>query len=148
MFGSVKVKNWKLTVFSLICLALFVAVCLLALRAGAPDTVDINGESYSLRAEDEEDTRAFITACGYEAGGLISRRAVTVPMYWNDTYTEYSETQTAQGFDLVPYKGKEAEELTYAPDGDERITLLISGNKIIAAHICDTDGGDMRPLIP
>ena len=148
MFRAFKLKNIYLTVFSLLCLLIFTAVCLLSLRAGAPDTVEINGENYSLRAEDEADIAAFISVCGYEVGEQLSEREITVPKYWNDTYTNYNELQRQQGFDLVPYKGKSACELCYTVDGsDKMITLLIGEDRIIAAHICDTDGGNMQPFI-
>ena len=146
MFGSVKVKNIRLTVFSLVCLVIFTAVCVLMLRAGAPDTVTIGGESYSLRAEDEADMRAFLTACGVEAGEALDERGVTVPKHWNEAYRDYQELQKAQGLDLVPYKGKAARQLTF--DGGERVIVLLrADDRIIAAHICDEDGSSMRRLI-
>lgn len=134
--------------FSLLCLLAFTAICLLALRAGAPDTVEINGESYSLRAEDEADITAFIDVCGYEVGELLSECEIIVPKHWNDTYTRYNELQRQQGFDLVPYKGKSARELCYPiADSDKTITLLLGEDRIIAAHICDANGENMQPLI-
>lgn len=148
MFRSVKLKNIHLTVFSLLCLLVFTIICLLALRAGAPDTVEINGESYSLRAEDEADIAAFINVCGYEVGESLYEREITVPKHWNDTYIRYNELQQQQGLDLVPYKGKSARELCYAvADSDKTITLLLGEERIIAAHICDADGENMRPFI-
>lgn len=148
MFGSVKVKNRYITVFSLLCLLIFVAVCLLTLRAGAPDTVEINGESYSLRAQDEADIAAFVSACGYEVGELLFDGEITVPKHWNETYSQYNELQRSQGFDLVPYKGKPARKTEYAlADSEKVLTLLIGEHQIIAAHICGADGGNMRALI-
>ena len=148
MFGSVKLKNWWLTVFSLLCLLIFTAICLLSLRAGAPDTVEINGEDYSLRAEDDADIAAFINVCGYEVGEPLYEHEITVPKHWNDTYTRYNELQQQQGLDLVPYKGKPARERCYTVVGsDETITLLLGEDRIIAAHICDSSGDNMQPLI-
>lgn len=148
MFRSVKLKNVPLTVFSLVCLVLFVAVCLLMLRAGAPDTVTIGGEAYSLRAEDEDDLTAFLPVCGYSAGELLSERDVVIPKIWNDTYIRYNKLQRMQGFDLVPYKGKPARE-TVRQDADSGavITLLTADGKIIAGHISSADGSEMHPLI-
>lgn len=148
MFHSVKLKNVRITVFSLACLVIFVAVCLLALRAGAPDTVEIGGDSYSLRAVDDEDIEAFLRTCGYEPEGLVSETEITVPKIWNDTYTRYNDLQSAQGLDLTPYKGKPARELVYAcADGDRVITLLTADDRIIAAHTADSDGSHMERLI-
>lgn len=148
MFRSVKLNNTGLTIFSLVCAAAFVAVCFLALRAGAPDTVDINGESYSLRADSDGDIEAFISVCGYETEGAAYDREITVPKVWNETYSEYNELQLEQGLDLSSYKGKPARELVYAQSGgDDYITVLVSDGRIIAAHICGSDGSDIRKLI-
>lgn len=146
MFGSVRLRNIRLTVFSLVCLALFVAVCLLALRAGAPDTVTVGGESYSLRTEDETDIAAFLAVCGYDGAELLTEQKITVPKHWNETYIEYNALQKAQGFDLVPYKGKEAVQRTYAVGDDRRLTLLIGDKQIIGGHICGSDGDHMGRL--
>ncbi len=146
MFRSVKLKNLPLTVFSLICLVIFVAVCLLMLRAGAPDTVTIGGDRVSLRYDGDADVEAFLSACGVRADEMLSEREVTVPALWNDIYTEYNELQLAQGFDLTPYKGKSATERTYLC-GDSTAVLLLGGGRIIAAHLSDADGGGMRALI-
>ena len=148
MFRSVKMKDLGLTVFSFVCVIIFVIICLLALRAGAPRTVMIDGVSCSLRAENDGDIEAFIIACGYEPEAMVSDREITVPKVWNDLYSEYSELQSAQGFNLVPYKGKPAREIVYAvKDSDEYVTVLVSDSIIAAAHICRMDGGDIKPLI-
>lgn len=146
MFRSVRIKNIWLTVFSLIGVLFFVAVCLTALRAGSPDTVAMGEERVSLIAEDDEDLMAFLAACGCQDPALLYEHEITVPKHWNATYTAYNVLQREQGFDLVPYKGKAATELAYA-DGDRCITLLVCEQKIIAAHCCDPDGSDLRVLI-
>lgn len=146
MFRSVKVKNIYVTVFSLVCLAVFVLVCFFMMKAGAPDTVSVGGEEYSLRAESEEDVRAFIGACGYDDAKFVREHEITVPKLWNETYEKYQELQKAQGFDLEPYRGKPARELAYSAKEDETVYVLVCDGRIIAAHICDISGGDMGPL--
>ena len=145
MFGSVKVKNRWVTVLSLLCVAVFVSVCFLMLRSTAPDTVEINGVDVPLGVSDDEDITAFLRFCGYEEYQILSDREITVPVIWNDVYTEYQEMQRSQGFDLVPYKGRQAREIMF-DCGDDCITLLISDGKIIASH---KNGADRtaRPLI-
>jgi len=145
MFGSVKVKNRWVTVFSLLCAAVFVAVCFLMLRSTAPDTVEINGKDVPLGVSDDEDISAFLSLCGYDDMQVLSDKEITVPVIWNEVYAEYQELQESQGFDLVPYKGKSAREIVF-DCGDEYLTLLISGEKIIAAHI-NSDDGVAKPLI-
>ena len=148
MFKICRMKPIGLTAFSLCCLAVFIGVCFLMLRASAPDTVTIDGESYSLNAEDDADIAAFLDVCGCRTEELLSDRELTIPKHWNRLYESYNELQRSQGFDLTPNKGKPARELIYAcADSEEYVTLLIGGGRIIATHICGADGGGMRPLI-
>ena len=146
MLRSVKLKNTRPLIFSLICAALFAAVCFFTLRSGAKDTISIGGESYSLRAADEADVAEFLETCGYEAPELLFTHEITVPKNWNERYTEYNELQRGQGFDLVPYKGKAAQEHVYFVSEARNATVLTSGGRIIAAHCCDVDGGEMRMI--
>lgn len=146
MFRSVKINHGKLTVFSLICVAIFVTVCFVMLHAGAPDTVEINGKPYTLRAEDDADLAAFLSVCGYSDTTCISRHDIKVPLHWNEIYERYQALQKQQGLDLVSYKGKPATELIYESQG-RYITVTVSNGHIIAAHICDADGGNMEGII-
>lgn len=148
MFGTVRLRNIRIAAISAVCVIIIAAVCLPTLRSGAPDTVEIGGESYSMRAENGEDIKAFISACGYETDELISDREITVPKIWNDTYKDYNDTQLRQGFDLTPYKGKPARELIYSlSSADGYITLLVSEGRMIAAHKSAMDGAGYEPLI-
>lgn len=144
MFRSVKIKSIRLTLLSLIGVLLFAAVVLVALRGGASDTTRINGEKLSLIAEDEADVRRFLLSCGYEDPAFLFEHEITVPKNWNDTYIQYNELQKEQGFDLVPYKGKPATEYVYFVDDTLNATVLVSDNRIIAAHVCGIDGGEMK----
>ena len=135
MFGTVHIGSKKLTIFSIGCFLLFLAVCAVTLRAAAPDTVMIGGEPYPLAAEDEEQVQRFIAACGDTAGKCIKDETVTVPLHWNDVYTAYADLQRGQGMDLTPYKGKKARQLTYAlKDSEDFAVVLVSDGRIIAAH--------------
>ena len=146
MFRSVQIKNIRLAVFLPVCAVILVAVCLFILRAGAPDTVEIGGESYSLRAEDETDIEAFLAVCGYDQPQLLSTHEIRVPLHWNGIYERYQALQKEQGFDLVPYKGKPATERIYKAGG-RYLTVLTGEGRIIAAHSCDADGGNMKGLL-
>ena len=148
MFGSFRFKNIRLTVFCVACIAVLIAVCLIALRAGAPDAVSVGSADRSLTVDDEADVTEFISACGYETADMISDTEITVPKHWNTAYTEYNDMQLSQGFDLTPYKGKPARELVFRlTDSPELLYLVICEDKIAAAHICSFDGGGIRPLI-
>ena len=146
MFQSVKLKNIRLTILSLIGVLLFVTICLVALRGRAADTMDINGETVTLHAEDEADVERFLTFCGYSTPEFLFQHEITVPKNWNDIYTEYNELQRQQGFDLVPYKGKAAVEYEYFVDDTLNASVLVSENRIIAAHVANCDGREMRMI--
>ncbi|MBQ3284685.1 MAG: DUF4830 domain-containing protein [Ruminococcus sp.] len=147
MFRSVNLKNTRAAVFCAIGALLLAAVCFFALRPSTPDTVTINGESVSLRVEDEEDAERFLTACGYEKPEFLFENEITVPKHWNETYTRYNELQRQQGFDLAPFKGKPAKEYVYFVADARNATVLVSGNRIIAAHVCSCDGSEMRMIL-
>lgn len=146
MFQSVRLKNIRLTILSLIGVLLFVTICLVALRGRAADTMEINGETVTLRAEDEADVERFLTLCGYSSPEFLFQHEITVPKNWNDIYTEYNELQRQQGFDLVPYKGKTAVEYEYFVDDTLNASVLVSENRIIAAHVANCDGREMRMI--
>ena len=150
MFGSVKVNQKKMIVFSLSALLVFFGVCLMMLRAGAPDTVRIGDTAYPLKVENDAEIEAFLDACGCPAQGLVSDRTVTVPKTWNDTYTAYEALQRDQGLTLAPFKGKEARELVYAVrDADDYVAVLVAEGRIIAAHRCAMQpGSKTRRMIP
>ena len=146
MFQSVRLKNIRLTILSLIGVLLFVTICLVALRGRAADTMEINGETVTLHAEDEADVEGFLTSCGYYTPEFLFQHEITVPKNWNEVYTEYNELQRQQGFDLVPYKGKTAEEYVYFVDDTLNASVLVSENRIIAAHVANCDGREMRMI--
>lgn len=146
MFQSVRLKNIRLTILSLIGVLLFVTICLVALRGRAADAMEINGETVTLRAGDEADVERFLTSCGYSSPAFLFQHEITVPKNWNDIYTEYNELQRQQGFDLVPYKGKTAVEYEYFVDDTLNASVLVSENRIIAAHVANCDGREMRMI--
>lgn len=146
MFQSVKLKNIRLTLLSLIGVLLFVTICLVALRGRSADVIEINGERISLHAEDEADVERFLSSCGYSSVEFLFQNEITVPKNWNDIYTQYNELQRQQGFDLVPYKGKPAVEYEYFVDDTLNATVLVSEQKIIAAHVANCDGREMRMI--
>ena len=143
MFGCVKMTQRKLTALSAMCFIIFLGVCVLMLRAAAPDTVELNGDAYSLIAEDEDDAARFLEAAGYEVGELVSDSEITVPKTWNSVYTAYNELQLSQGLDLTPYKGRPARRLVYSvDDSGSYAELLISDSRIIAAHLSSMEYDD------
>lgn len=149
MFRSIKIKNAKLTILSIACFLIFLAVCLLMLRASPPDSVEVEGETVGLGIGSDEEIESFIAKCGYTVEGCVSDDEITVPKNWNAAYTAYNELQLSQGFNLRGYKGKPARKLVYALcDSDDYVTILVSDDRIIAADVSPMDGAEPRPLIP
>ncbi len=140
MFQSVKLKNIRLTLLSLIGVLLFITICLVALRGRSADVIEINGERISLHVEDEADVERFLSSFGYTSIEFLFQNEITVPKNW------YNELQRQQGFDLVPYKGKPAMEYEYFVDDTLNATVLVSEQKIIAAHVANCDGREMRMI--
>ena len=146
MFRAIQCKRKKTALTAVLCLTTVAAVCVFVLCTGSPDTITVRGESVSLRAADEADIRSFLAACGYENPELQFTAGITIPKHWNETYTLYNALQVRQGFDLVPYKGKAAQEHVYFVSDGRNITVLTSGGRIIAAHICSCDGSECAVL--
>ncbi len=149
MFHSVRIKNWKLTLFSLACFLLFLAVCILMLRAAPPDSVEVEDEPVGLKISSDEDIEAFIARCGYAVEGCVSDEGITVPKTWNETYTAYNDLQKQQGFDLRAYKGKPVRKLVYAlSDSEDYVTVLATADRIIAADRSSMrQGAQPAPLL-
>lgn len=144
MFRAVRLKSLRLTILSLVGVILFAMICLIAVRGSAADTIEVNGEKLSLSAEDETDVERFLTACGCEEIEFLFENEITIPKNWNDTYIMYNELQRQQGFDLTPYKGKTAEKREFFVSGGRNATVLTHDGKIVAAHLCNCDGTEMR----
>ncbi len=80
---------------------------------------------------------------------------ITIPAEFNEAYTEYNELQKSQGFDLLPYAGREVTKYTYRilnyPDYPENmtVTLLFDDHRLIAADITynDAEEGFTKPLV-
>ena len=138
---SLKVKKHTVTLVSLICAAVFVFVCFFALRLSSADTITVGDKTVTLTAESEEDIGEFISALGYEADELISKREVVIPSQWNELYTSYAQTQKEQGFDLSKIIGKDAKEYTYSlKDSELFAVILVCDSRIAAAHLSRLDG--------
>ena len=91
----------------------------------------------------EEERRNYLTSFGWEADEE-TQKEITVPLHFNDVYTNYNAVQQKQGFDLSPYKGKKAVLYTYKitnyPDNERVVAdLIVIDGKIVGADLCDPD---------
>ena len=77
-------------------------------------------------------------------------REDVVPSAFDRTLTAYNTLQRAQGFDLLPYAGREITVVTYAVAGEPEtlVTLWICGGVVIAGDVHSTAlDGEMQGII-
>ncbi len=111
---------------------------------------DAIGE-YSLRAETEEQTKAFFAQLGMEADieGSV-KKEVTIPAHFNGTYQAYNELQRHAGLDLSRYCGKTVERYTIPVSGAgaDYAVILVCRGRVIGGHLTNGEyGGEDLPLI-
>ena len=87
----------------------------------APDTTGISSN---------EDRVSFLSQYGWQVNQepLVTEE-LTIPKEMDESYDEYLELQTAQGFDLTKYAGKRVKRYTY------EITNYLSGETGVQANL-------------
>ena len=100
-------------------------------------------EEHNTHAADNAARNAFLSGFGWEVSAEpLECVSVVIPQQFGDVYRNYNELQTAQGFDLMRHRGKQATRYTYAvlnyPGQAEyiRANLLVLDDEIIAGDIC------------
>ena len=100
-------------------------------------------EEHNTHAADNAARIAFLSGFGWEVSAEpLECVSVVIPQQFGDVYRNYNELQTAQGFDLMRQRGKQATRYTYAvlnyPGQAEyiRANLLVLDDEIIAGDIC------------
>lgn len=100
-------------------------------------------EEHNTHAADNAARIAFLSGFGWEVSAEpLECVSVVIPQQFGDVYRNYNELQTAQGFDLMRHRGKQATRYTYAvlnyPGQAEyiRANLLVLDDEIIAGDIC------------
>lgn len=125
---------------ALTCGAVFAASGLLHSRSTAASaSVSAKG------VKSNEDRIAYLASYGWEVSSQpISVEELVIPKEFDDTYTQYLELQTAQGFDLAAYQGKRVKRYSYTvynyPTGESGIQagLLLYRNNVIGGDILST----------
>ncbi len=71
---------------------------------------------------------------------------LTIPENFDAVYQTYNSVQTASGFDLEPFKGKNVARYSYrvlnhkrSADSEVIVSVFVYDSRIIAADICSTD---------
>lgn len=99
----------------------------------------------SLRASDEKQRIGFLSQFGWNVDAEPAEvKEIIIPYEFDKVYTEYSDLQKKQGFDVEKYKGQIVKKWTYNVNnfpgyenktGYVKANLLIYNGNIIAADI-------------
>ena len=89
-----------------------------------------------------EERLEYIAAQGYEADRAEDKKDIIIPKCFNKVYSDYNAVQKQQGFDLEPYKGRQAVVYTYKiknykNNNNVVANLIVCGGKLIGADLCD-----------
>ena len=132
-------------------LAAVVVVC--GVLAAAVDLPGASSAAVSTAASPKgirsnEDRISYLSSYGWSVSAEpISVEELVIPEEFDDTYTQYLELQSSQGFDLEKYAGKRVIRYTYAithyPTGEEGVQagLLIYKNTVIGGDVLSSQLG-------
>ena len=123
--------------------AVLICSCVLtgvgALRTqGAEASATVSGNGIRTNG----DRIAYLASYGWEVSpDPVSVEELQIPEEFDDTYTQYLDLQTEQGFDLAKYRGKRVKRYTYAitnyPTGERGVQagLLLYRNTVIGGDV-------------
>ncbi len=126
----------KKAVAILIALAALVAAVILLTPERSASAMASQG-----RVESAADAAAYMQTLGYRADALQAQvRAVTIPARFDDVYERYNAIQKECGFDLTPYRGREAAlytmpVLNYPAGGEVMCDLLVCRGKVVGGGV-------------
>lgn len=100
-------------------------------------------QTHNTNTPDNSSRIEFLQSFGWKVSEEpIEVVQVAIPQTFGDVYQNYNDIQTAQGFDLKPFKGKQVSRFTYSvlnyPGQKEyiRANLLVYKNQVIGGDIC------------
>lgn len=136
---TAKLSKPKLFAAAVILVGVIVAIVMLLTGQGATVPSLPDGNSHEARA-------AYLATYGWSIDGIPKEtQTVTIPdATENKVFARYNELQKDQGFDLLPYTGKEVIRYVYEilnyPDGTAPVYagVLVFEGKIIGGEITDT----------
>ncbi len=109
---------------------------------------------HSYRVSDESDLREYLGGKGISVTGDCSEKTVTIPAEFGEVYERYNELQKQGGYDLTPYRSREATVYTYSvaavdgqPSDFTEAHIMVCDGIIIAGDLASAAlGGSMIPL--
>lgn len=121
--------------------AVVCGILLAAAGLGEQDTA-VSGVVSPTGIKTNEDRVAYLESYGWQVSQEPTAvEELLIPETFDESYTQYLDLQTAQGFDLTDYQGKRVKRYTYAinnyPTGETGIQagLLIYKNTVIGGDV-------------
>lgn len=134
-------KNLRFYITSALVSLLLILILILIIQNAPRAAVD----SAANPAESTASFREFLYAFGWETDPVPEEETVLIPAQFNKVYSTYNELQKAQGYDLSPYRGKNAEKYVFrilnypGTPGSEayvRATVLVYEGQVIGGDVC------------
>ena len=139
----------KLLFLAVIAAAVFLLLTLLKISSrqeNDPGSIPQASQTHETEAPNNLARITFLKSYGWEVSEEPSEVvSVVIPQTFGDVYENYNAIQTAQGFDLSGYRGKEVRRYTYEvlnyPGQKDyiRANLLIYRGKVIGGDICSVE---------
>ena len=136
----------KLLFLAVIAAAVFLLLTLLKISSRQENdsgSIPQASQTHETEAPNNLARITFLKSYGWEVSEEPSEVvSVVIPQTFGDVYENYNAIQTAQGFDLSGYRGKEVRRYTYEvlnyPSQKDyiRANLLIYRGKVIGGDIC------------
>lgn len=121
--------------------AVVCGILLAAAGLGGQDAA-VSGVVSPTGIKTNEDRVAYLESYGWQVSQEPTAvEELLIPETFDESYTQYLDLQTAQGFDLTDYQGKRVKRYTYAinnyPTGETGIQagLLIYKNTVIGGDV-------------
>ena len=107
------IKSRQIKLFLLLAFVVVTAISLFVLSRESTDVA--NNDKSNIKASTESERLSFISQFGWEVDeDPIEVCEVIIPTEFDETYTQYNEIQTKQGFDLKNYSGMRVKRWTYS----------------------------------
>lgn len=107
---------------------------------GEPAAATTGIETTNIKTN--EDRIAFLAQCGWQVQeNPLAVEEMLIPSAFDDTYTQYLELQSSQGFDLTKFCDKRvkryAYEITNYPSGETgvQVGILVYKNQVIGGEV-------------
>ena len=121
-------------------------------------TLPLGGRAVAASAEvkhvkTNDDRLAYLNGLGWQVSPQpIATEELLIPEQFDDSYQDYLQLQSDQGFDLNQYRGRRVKRYTYqltnypAQAEPVQIALLVYKNKVVGGQIQSSSGSFLHGL--